>query len=397
MIRFVSRFPVRFAGCVFVALAAAAPLFVVLAAAAPLAAQDDGRARARVLIERADAAASSGRGTEAVKLLEAAEREAPDWPELKVNLAAARSGIGDYKGAASAARAALALDPTLDGARFTLGLALLKDGDAPAAAVTLAPYASSAAPPAVYAALGLAWMQMDRAADAAPVLQRAIDAGIRDRDVLLAAARAWVKIAELDKARGAAELLRAEAPKWVETHLLQGDIADAGQDWPLAAKHYEAARDLEPRSAQARYSLGLVLYKERGYGDAAREFEQALALDPAHVSAHYYLGLLELDRGKPQRALEILERASTLDPRRGDIARDLGRARIDAGEFEPAVDILRRAIELSPEDPSAWFLLGRALQRTGHAVESRAAFAKAVELNQLLRERLQKRISGIKK
>lgn len=334
---------------------------------------------------------------EAVKLLEAAEREAPDWPELKVNLAAARSGVGDYKGAASAARAALALDPSLDGARFNLGLALLKDGDAPGAAVTLAPYASAAAPPVVHAALGLAWMQMDRASDAAPVLQRSIDAGVRDRDVLLAGGRAWLKTEELDKAVRVGELLEAAAPNWIETHLLLGDVADARQDWRLAAKHYEAARNLDPRSAQARYSLGLILYKERAYEEAAREFQQAIARDQRHVSAHYYLGQLELDRGNAPRAIEVLERAAMLAPDRADIARDLGRARIRSGEYEAAVATLRRAIQLNLEDPSAWFLLGRAFQGSGQVAESRAALAKAVELNQLLRERLQQKVSGIKR
>jgi tetratricopeptide (TPR) repeat protein len=374
-----------------------AALVLSALAAAPLAAQDDGRERARVLIERAEAAAAAGRAAEAVKLLEAAEREAPGWPELKVNLAAARSSAGDYKGAAAAARAALTLEPTLDGARFNLGMALLKSGDAPGAAVALAPYASAQAPPAVHAALGLAWMQMGRASDAAPVLQRSVDRGIRDRDVLLAAGRAWLQSAQLDNARRAGELLVAQAASWVETQLLLGDVADAAQDWQRAAKHYAAARDLDPRSAQARYALALVLYKERAYEDAAREFQQALALDPTHVSAHYYLSLLELDRGNAARAVDLLKRAQKLAPERADVARDLGRANIGTGQYAEAVVSLERAIELAPEDPSAWFLLGRALQRNGRVEESQAALAKAVELNQQLRERLQKKVSGIKR
>ena len=360
-------------------------------------AQDDSRAKALSLIERADAAAQAGRASEAVALLEAAEREAPDWPELKVNLAAARSSAGDFTGAAAAARAALALNPSLDGARFNLGIALLKGGDPAGAAVALAPYANQAAPPAVHAALGLAWMQLDRAADAAPVLQRSIDAGVRDRDVLLAAGRAWIQAANIEKATQAGNLLEARDRSWIETQMLLGDVADAGQDWARAASHYKAAIQLDAGAAQPRYSLGLVLYKERAYDEAAAAFQKAISLNPAHVSARYYLALLELDRGNAPGAVELLARAATLAPARADVARDLGRALLDAGQPQPAVRSLERTIEMSPEDASAWFLYARALQRAGRPEESRAAQARAVELNQLLRDRLLKQVSGIKK
>jgi len=350
-----------------------------------------------VLIGRADAAAQAGRTSEAITLLEAAEREAPHWPELKVNLAAARSSAGDFKGAAAAARAALALDPSLDGARFNLGIALLKGGNPAGAAVALAPYANQAAPPAVHAALGLAWMQMDRAAEAAPVLQRSIDAGVRDRDVLLAGARAWIQLENLDKARVLGQLLEAVAPSWVETPMLLGDIADASQDWPRATSHYNAAIQLDATAAQPRYSLALVLYKERAYDEAAAAFHKAMSLNPGHVSAHYYLALLELDRGNAKTAVELLERAATLAPARADVARDLGRAHLDVGQSQAAVKSLQQAIKLSPEDASAWFLYARALQRSGRLEDSRAAQARAVELNQLLRDRLLKQVSGIKK
>jgi Flp pilus assembly protein TadD len=359
--------------------------------------QVDARARAGQLSERADAAAAAGRLAEAVSLLEEAERLAPDWPELKVNLAAARSQAGDYEGAARAARAALALDPALDGARFNLGLALLKQGNAADAAVALAPYAGSPAPPAVHAALGLAWLRLGRAADAAPLLQKTIDAGITDRDTLLAAGRAWLDVSKPDRAVAPARLLESTHSSWIETHLLAGDVADANQDWALAANHYRRAIALDPKSAQAHYSLGLILYKQRQYDSAASEFRTALHAAPDHVSAHYYLAQLELDRGNPAAGADLLTRAAALAPARADIARDLGRALLELDRFADAVTSLRRATALAPDDPSAWFLLGRALQRNGNPEEARAAFVRATALNQQLRDRLQKQVSGTKR
>lgn len=375
--------------------ACALALAVVSSAAAQP--PDDGRARARVLIEKADAATAAGRDSEALTLLEEAARAAPGWPELMVNLAAARSEAGDYAGAAAAARAALALDSSLEGARFNLGLALLKAGDAAGAADALAPYREAAAPPVVHAALGLALAQLEHSADAAPVLQRSIDAGIRDRDTLLAAGRAWLQVDDLDRARGAVRLLETEAGAWIQTRILAGDVADAEQDWFAAAAHYRAALELEPDSAQARYSLGLVLYKLREYESAARELERALELAPAHVPARYYLALLELDRGNARHGANLLARAAELAPQRADVARDLGRARMDLGEVDQAIASLQGAVRLAPEDASAWFLLARALQHGGRSEESRAAFDRAAQLNQERRDQLEKRVSGVKR
>jgi len=70
---------------------------------------------------------------------------------------------------------------------------------------------------------------------------------------------------------------------------------------------------------------------------------------------------------------------------------------LDMDHPQEAVRSLQRAIERAPEDASAWFLYARALKKAGRAEESRTAQARAVELNQLLRDRLLKQVSGIKK
>jgi hypothetical protein len=106
---------------------------------------------------------------------------------------------------------------------------------------------------------------LHREAEAAPVLQRSIDSGVRERDVLLAAGRAWLRTDDIDKARIASRLLESTVPAWIETQMLLGDVADAGQDWTRAAAHYQAAIQLDAAAAQPRYSLGLALYKERAY------------------------------------------------------------------------------------------------------------------------------------
>jgi tetratricopeptide (TPR) repeat protein len=179
------------------------------------------------------------------------------------------------------------------------------------------------------------------------VLQRSIDAGVRDRDVLIAAGRAWIRTDDVRKAKAVGAILVSAAPSWIETQMLLGDIADADQDWTRARTHYDAAIRLDAAAAQPRYALGLLLYKEREYDAAADAFTRAVALNPSHVSAHYYLGLLELDRGNAPLAVTLLERAAVLAPGRADVARDLGRAHLDTGQPDAALNP-------KPRRPEPW-------------------------------------------
>ena len=324
------------------------------------------RQRAAALATVADEHAAAGRLAEAIRVMEEAERIAPVWPELKVNLAALRSQAGDYAGAIAAARGALQIDNGLEGAWLNLGLAQLKSGDATAAAATLTRFKDRRdAPPVAIAALGLALLRIGRTAEAAATLQRAVDAGMRDADVLLSL----------------------------------GDAEDAKHDWTAAEAAYRRALTANPAVPRGHYSLGLVLYKQQRYDEAAGEFDRELASDPVYPPALRYRAELELDRGNADAAVPFLQRLTATAPRDVDGWRLLGRARLDlagATDVAEAAVALQRAIELAPEDSSAHFLLGRALARAGRKVEADAAFARASELNQRLRDRLQQRVSGKK-
>jgi tetratricopeptide (TPR) repeat protein len=357
--------------------------------------QEGLRDRAAALAADADKQAAAGNLAAAIRRMEEAERVAPDWAELKVNLAALRSEAGDYPGAISAARAALQINAELDGAWFNLGLAQLRAGDAAAAVDALKRFGvRQQTAPAAVAALGLALFRLERFPDSAAALQKAVDAGLRDPETLWALGRAWLRIGEPDRAAAAAGLLTAVSPRSAQALLLDGDIKDWTNDWAAAEASYRAALQADPRIPGGRYALGLLLYKQRRYEDAAAEFDRELSTNPDYPPALYYKAVLELDRGNPEAAIPGLRRLTEVAPRHADGWRDLGRALLDRDSGTNALPALQRAIALAPEDARAHFLMGRALEQEGRSAEARAAFARAVELNQQLRQRLQQRVSG---
>ena len=354
----------------------------------------DDRARAATLAGQAQTLAAAGDVAAAIARLEEAEAAAPGWAELKVNLAALRSRSADYAGAIRDAGAALAIDPSLDGARYNLGIAQLKAGDGAAAAATLARYAGQPSPAAVQAALGLALAALERHAESASALQAAIETGARDPALLLALIRALEAAGDAAGAEQWRDRLLREAPGSAAALLIEGDALDRGSDWAGAESAYRRAVAADPRLPGAHYSVGLMSYKRRRYDEAARAFREELALQRAFAPALRYLALLELDRGRPSHAVPLLERLSVLAPTDKQVWRDLGRAYLEAGRAPDAVAALRRAVERSPDEPNGHFLLGRALRAVGREAEGAEAMRNATRLNQRIREELQEKVSG---
>jgi superkiller protein 3 len=358
----------------------------------------ESRERAAALARSAEEHATAGRLAEAIRVMEEAERAAPRWAELKVNIAALKSQAEDFGGAIAAARAALAIDPTLDGAWLNLGLAQLKSGDAAGAVQALDRFKNRRdAPGVAIAALGLALFATGRDAESETLLQRAVDGGLRNADVLIALGRARLRLDDIDGAEKAIQSLTAENSRSASVLMLQGDIADARHDWAAAESAYRDAIAADPQVPHGHYSLGLTLYKQRRYDEAAQALDRALTAAADYPPALRYRAELELDRGDAEAALPHVLRLTEIAPRNADGWKLLGRAKLDRQRVDDAIAALERARELVPRDPTVHFLLGRAFTAAGRAADATAAFEQAATLNQQLRDELEKRVTGKKR
>ena len=74
-------------------------------------------------------------------------------------------------------------------------------------------------------------------------------------------------------------------------HFERGNLAFKAEDYPGAIKHFRAALELDDRSADLWYNLGLALYEAGMYPDAIEAFQEALEIDPKRADTHYNLAL----------------------------------------------------------------------------------------------------------
>lgn len=134
---------------------------------------------------------------------------------------------------------------------------------------------------------------------------------------------------------------------------------------PRAERAIRRALELDPASAEAHASLGLLYSTYQDGPRAIRELKKAIELQPGYAEAHNWLSWLSTLVGNAEAALGAAKRAVELNPLSAEAVSNLTQSYIEVGENAKALVEARRAEELSPGWPSARFLAGVALYQKG--------------------------------
>ena len=147
-------------------------------------------------------------------------------------------------------------------------------------------------------------------------------------------------------------------------------------DWPLAARHFRRAIELNPRYSVARqwYSWFQVAMGQTEL--ALAEGRQAVALDPASVSIRRSMGWLYYYARQPEQALEQLRRALAMNPTAEENHRLLGLAYAQMGQWDEAAAALREAVAVSESPALAIAGLGLVAAGRGRPDEARAVLGE---------------------
>jgi len=129
------------------------------------------------------------------------------------------------------------------------------------------------------------------------------------------------------------------------------------------------AIELDPYSAEAHASLGLVLNHRWDWTGAESEFKRALQLDPSYANAHHWYGDYLSIKGRHDEALAEAKAALKLDPLNGMIGTWLALRSYLAGKYDDAIEQSRSTIELDPNFAAAHLLLGESYLQTGQHKE----------------------------
>jgi tetratricopeptide (TPR) repeat protein len=184
----------------------------------------------------------------------------------------------------------------------------------------------------------------------------------------------------LDYFQGAIATDSSYALAWVglaDALLLLNDYGYASREdaLPRAEHAVRRALELDPESAEAHASLGL-LHSERRDGPAAiRDLERAIELRPGYAEAHNWLSWVHLLLGDPIESLESAKRAVELDPLSVEAVGNLSFSYLASGESEQALGESRRMLEIQPAWSTGQFYEGLALYELGRFAEAASVLA----------------------
>jgi tetratricopeptide (TPR) repeat protein len=280
-------------------------------------------------------------------------------------------------------REALQRDPALLGALQDLGLAYAKLKRWPDAVETFRELARRDADAVDAAYLyALALFNVGRVEESEREVRRAlrINAGAVEAHTLLGVILASRGNAASEASESLSQAI-ALNPKSFDAHFYLGRVLYATKDYANAVKELRAAVDLNPRHAEARFFLGTAL-ESAGESEAAMtEYQELVNLDAQSAIGQMGLGALLVKQGKTEEAISVLKRATSLDPKSFEAHWALGRAFALAERFPEAVEVLKTATTLAPYRADAHYQLGLALRRLGRAEEAAREFSLVDKLN----------------
>lgn len=154
-----------------------------------------------------------------------------------------------------------------------------------------------------------------------------------------------------------------------------GMILDAYEQYDSAAVCYRRAHQLDPASFKWLFYLGVVQANQGQHEDAVRSLTDALRMRADYTPARLKLADSLLSVGKREEARAIYQSISDMHPDSAAARYGLGRAYAAAGDLTAASTAYRKACELFPEYGPAHYALAMIYRKLGQDAESRQHFS----------------------
>jgi protein O-GlcNAc transferase len=230
-------------------------------------------------------------------------------------------------------------------------------------------------------ALGAAFKQMGRTADALVPMQKAATLSPRDVETHFNLGVTLQELGRLDEAGTSYRRSLEINPDYVDALSNLGVIFQNQCRLNEAEASFRRALEIKPDNAKTLSNLGVALQDLGRMDEAETSFRRALLIKPDNPEAHNNLGNTLKGLGRPGEAEASYRRALQISPDYADAHNNLGIVLQDMGRLGEAEASYRRAIQFKPDYAAAYGSLGHALKDMGRLDEAEATLRLALQIN----------------
>ena len=164
------------------------------------------------------------------------------------------------------------------------------------------------------------------------------------------------------------------------SHCRAGDALAAAGELESAARMYQKALKLNPRSAEAHTRFGLLLVQKHQLEEGLQHLKTALEIGPESADAHMNLAGVLADAGQLEEAMAHCLEALRLNPKCADAHYSLGYALASRGKMDEALAHYQKAVEFKPDSAEAHNALAITLAERNRLDEAIAHELTALKL-----------------
>jgi predicted O-linked N-acetylglucosamine transferase (SPINDLY family) len=219
-------------------------------------------------------------------------------------------------------------------------------------------------------------LENQRAINAAPTYRKNDDI-----TVLFSRATAYHQFGQLDQAKIGYKKILKKRPNHVDALRRLGICEHQTNDSSSAERLLRRALLADPRSAEARCDLGIVLGALQRPDEALACFDDLIAMKPDFAEAHFHRGNLLLGLRRFTEALASFDEAIAIDPRHLNALNNRGNALHELGRFADAIACYDRVLTFQPACAPAIVNRGAAFKDLRQAEKAIAEFDLALAID----------------
>jgi putative PEP-CTERM system TPR-repeat lipoprotein len=339
-------------------------------------------------IQLANLRLSSGEAAPALEFAQNALLAAPRSPEARLAFARSLVAVRDVARAEPEVARLMTDFPTWASVNTLQGTLQLMKGDVAKARVGFE-QALKLDRNSVAALTGITMIeaQENKLPSARARLEKILDEGAVQPDLLMLAAKVYVASKDTAKAEAVLKKAIATAPTASEPYMMLADLYSQQGQADGAERAFDASATRDPKDVGSATMAAILAHKRNDLAVAKRRYQTLLALEPRAAVAANNLAWIYADENENlDTALLLAEGAVAQLPNRAEPRNTLGWVYFKKQLPRVALSHFEAAAQQEPDNAMFQYYLGLAYARTGDRLLARRAFETSIKLNAGLQE-----------